>query len=139
MEDITNLIARTIKDRWPDLKLYRENQASGFSLPSFYLHRIRVTDNGQFMDYRQRVYSYQLVYFPPDSKPHAALDQMAEELMAYLIEVPNYAKLMNRQLEVQNDALSFTFDLNVRVVIVNHEPVQNEMEFKGGIKHGRNN
>lgn len=137
IKDVTRLISDTLDHFWPNIPVYLENQEGGFSEPSFYVHRICVNHTKDFTGWQNRMYSYQVIYFPPGIKPHEELDTMAEQLQSNLTEIPGYAKLINQDLAVEDEHLSMTFDLNIRAYPKEKDPPFGGMKYQGGVADGR--
>ena len=137
MEDITSLVVQTINYKLPDIPVYREKMPTAFSEPSFAVTRIGVSNKGEPNGYGMRMYSFDVAYFPNPTRPREDMDNMAEWLMANLNTIePNYSAVINRDLNVTDDILHFTFDTRARVHDSFDDSFQKPLDYSGGIKNG---
>mgnify|MGYP003365787932 CR=1 FL=1 len=137
MEDITSLIVNTIHDKLPNLPVYRENMPTAFSEPSFAVNRIGVHSSGELHGYDMRTYAFDLSYFPTPERPREDADMMAEWLMENLkIVEPNYATLLNRDINVTDNILHYTFDIRAHVRGEPAPTMNQNLDYKGGLKNG---
>lgn len=136
MEDVTELIGKTIADHWPGITIYRENKASGFNVPSFYVHRVNLHVDKQYFGYQLRKYSYQVVYFPDADHINQQLDRVSEEIAAYFEKIDDdYSHIRNLDIHIEDDTVKCTFDTEFRVKPGNsNEPKQSTLDFNGGLK-----
>lgn len=137
MEDITSLVIKTIHSKLPDIPVYRENMPTAFSEPSFVVSRIGTSVRGELNGFDMRMYSFDVAYFPQPKRPHEDMDLMAEWLMANLKVIePNYAKVINGELQVTDNILHYTFDVRARVHAPFDELITQSLDYSGGLKNG---
>lgn len=139
MEDVTHLVAKRLKALWPDIPVFRENQADGFPEPSFYIHRRPMTMRHAFSGIQERSYQFQLVYFPDPEKPHKDMDLMIEALGANFTEIPNYARLNDVEFEPADTELHMMFSVFVRAFPVDDPVKQETLDYQGDIANGKEN
>lgn len=137
MEDVTNLIAKRLKELWPDIPVFRENQTDGFPEPSFYVHRRPMTMKHAFSRIQERSYQFQIVYFPDPEKPHEDMDTMGEALESNFTEIPNYARLNGIEFEPADTELHMMFSVFVRAFPADDTVKQATMDYQGDIANGK--
>ena len=102
----------------PETTIYTENQPNGFDEPCFFIGRAgNATLKPELFDYETRKIPFQIVYFPPEENANEALDEMEALLMDNLTVLPDFAYLRNRELSVDTNehTLTYDFDLVLRM------------------------
>lgn len=138
MQDITSLVVQTIHDKLPTIPIYRERVPTAFSEPSFVITRSSTSFNGEPNGYTMRTYAFDVAYFPKPTRSHEDIDIMAEWLMVNLkIIEPNYAMVINGNLNVTDDILHYTFDIRARIRDEFERLFNQNLDYQGGLKNGQ--
>ena len=133
MEDMVRMMAQRLGQLFPDVAVYRENQADGFTEPSFYIHRRPMTMKRAFSGIQERTYPFQIVYFPNPDKPHADMDTMIEQLAANFTELPGYAEFKDIEFDPEDTELHMGFNIFMRAFPTDDTVKQQTMQYDGRI------
>jgi len=136
-EDVTALVIGTLHEKLPDIPVYREKIPSGFTEPSFVVTRGSVSINGEPNGYDRRRYAFDVAYFPNTVRSREDMDNMSEWLISNMRTIePNYAAVINSELNITDEILHYTFDVRTRVRGDFDELFEQSLDYIGGMKDG---
>ena len=132
---IIERIADEIARLFPDATIYTENQADGFTEPSFFIEKIETNSAPEMFDRQYRKYAYQVIYFPNIDHPKTDMEQVEDYLLSGLLELKDYAPLRHIQVTQQEDnTLIYQFEVWARFYPEKDEVKFNNEEVKGRLK-----
>lgn len=133
---IIERVADEIARIFPNAIIYTENQADGFSEPSFFIEKISTIATLELFDRQMRKQSFQVIYFPNPNNPKTDMERVEDYLLSGLLELKDYAPLRNIEVAQQEDnTLIYKFEVWGRFYPDKKDEIklQNE-KLKGKIK-----
>lgn len=137
MRDMTSLIVQQLDAAHKDIPVYREDMKGGFSEPSFFVQRISLNVDPRPFEQQDRLYRYQIVYFPNPNRPKESLDLMAEWFAENFQVLESVGSLTSRELQVLDEELHFTFVLKVIARADESADLLGSMEIDRRVKRGK--
>lgn len=132
---IIERIADELARIFPGATIYTENQADGFTEPSFFIEKIDTTSAPEMFDRQYRKYAYQVIYFPDPKHPKMDMERVEDYLLSGLLELKDFAPLRHIQVTQQEDnTLIYQFEVWARFYQEKDEIKFNQEEVKGQIK-----
>ena len=132
---IIERIADEIARIFPNEVIYTENQADGFSEPSFFIEKISTTATPELFDRQSRKQTYQVIYFPDPDNPKTDMERVEDYLLSGLLELKDYAPLRNIEVTQQEDnTLIYKFEVWGRFYPLKNEIKLKNEKVKGQIK-----
>ncbi|MCI1922632.1 MAG: hypothetical protein LKJ43_02960 [Lentilactobacillus buchneri] len=133
---IIQRIADQLNKLIPDSTIYINQVEGGFQEPSFYIHPITSNSKPELFKRQKRSYYYQVVYFPDPQQPITEQIEAMQDLLLDNFQVlDGFAVIRNREFELVDNTLSFTFMVNLRTYPEDHTLKQQTMNYRGGIKN----
>ena len=132
---IIERIADEIARIFPNVTIYTENQADGFTEPSFFIEKIDTSAAPEMFDRQYRKYAYQVIYFPNPDHPKTDMEQVEDYLLSGLLELKDYAPLIDIHVTQQEEnTLIYQFEVWARFYPEKDEIKFNNEEVKGRLK-----
>lgn len=133
---IIERIADELARLFPNAVIYTENQADGFSEPSFFIEKIGASASSELFDRQMRKQTYQVIYFPDPSSPKTDMERVEDYLLSGLLELKDYAPLRHIEVVQQEDnTLIYKFEIWGRFYPDKKDEIKlQNSEVKGRIK-----
>ncbi len=127
--EVMTELAQAMKQRLPELTLYRESVMQGIKLPALFIFPIESERKRQIGGREQIRVSFALTYIPrEDKKKHEQIAQV-EDIMRALEEMVSF-RAFNRQVEYNEETVQITFDVQSREQKVVESSVMNKAEIQ---------
>lgn len=112
MDIVSKILDELIKLFGKDVIVYRENVKAGFKENSFFIPAVNAKSRGQLNDTNNIVLNCQIIYFPRLNKINDDIQDRMDKLLINFTSVGKRS-VFNRDFNVSDDCLIFTFDLTV--------------------------
>lgn len=131
--NITRNISDELQAVFPDLEIYTENMEAKFKQQSCFIQQVQMTISPRLFDYQKRIYRYNISYFPSLEDTNADIEEMAEKLAGSIQAIEAVAWLFDREMQVVDDVLHFSFALEVHLKPEEKETFYQDLQVKGGL------
>lgn len=134
LQDITSLISDVLAAIYPRPTIYRENISQGFSEPCFVITQLKLKGNDELKGRQMRHLSYSIKFFPDSKSVNPGAKEQCEAvlstLMAAFKRVPGISRLYDKEGDIVDEVVVFTFDLIYRIEEVIEEVLMDSIDLE---------